>query len=41
MLALAAAKQGKAGDYGIGSKVDGPLPTPVPTPTPTMTKTKK
>ncbi|WP_433188376.1 copper transporter [Actinoallomurus sp. CA-150999] len=41
VLALAAAKQGKAGDYGIGSKVDGPLPTPVPTPTPTTTKTKK
>jgi Copper transport outer membrane protein, MctB len=40
VFALAAAKQGKAGDYGIGSKVDGPLPTPVPTPTPTMTKKK-
>jgi hypothetical protein len=40
VLALAAAKQGKAGDYGIGSKADGALPTPVPTPTPAMTKKK-
>ncbi|GAA4601763.1 copper transporter [Actinoallomurus liliacearum] len=40
VLALAAAKQGKVGDYGIGSKADGALPTPIPTPTPTMTKKK-
>lgn len=40
VLALAAAKQGKAGDYGIGSKADGALPTPVPTPTPTLTRKK-
>ncbi|MCO5973646.1 copper transporter [Actinoallomurus soli] len=40
VLALAAAKQGKAGAYGIGSKVDGALPTPIPTPTPTTTKKK-
>jgi hypothetical protein len=26
-----AAKQGKTGDYGIGSGVNGPIPTPVPT----------
>jgi hypothetical protein len=40
VLALAAAKQGKAGHYGIGSKADGALPTPIPTPTPTMTRKK-
>jgi uncharacterized membrane protein len=41
VFTLVAAKQGKSGDYGIGSKADdGPLPTPVPTPTPTMTKKK-
>jgi hypothetical protein len=31
VFALNYAKQGKAGDYGVGSGVDGPLPTPVPT----------
>lgn len=31
VFALSFAKQGKTGDYGIGSGVDGPMPTPVPT----------
>jgi Copper transport outer membrane protein, MctB len=31
VFALSYAKQGKTGDYGIGSGVDGPMPTPVPT----------
>jgi hypothetical protein len=31
VFALNYAKQGKPGDYGIGSGVDGPMPTPVPT----------
>jgi hypothetical protein len=31
VFALSYAKQGKTGDYGIGPRRDGPLPTPVPT----------
>jgi hypothetical protein len=31
VFALSYAKQGKTGDYGVGSGVDGPMPTPVPT----------
>ncbi len=31
VFALNFAKQGKTGDYGVGSGVDGPMPTPVPT----------
>jgi hypothetical protein len=31
VFALSYAKQGKTGDYGVGSSVDGPMPTPVPT----------
>jgi Copper transport outer membrane protein, MctB len=31
VLALGQAKDGKIGDYGIGSGVSGPMPTPVPT----------
>jgi hypothetical protein len=31
VFALDFARQGKTGDYGVGSGVDGPLPTPVPT----------
>ncbi|MFB9839238.1 copper transporter [Actinoallomurus acaciae] len=31
VFALDFARQGKFGDYGVGSNVDGPMPTPVPT----------
>jgi hypothetical protein len=31
VFALSYAEQGKIGDYGVGSGVDGPMPTPVPT----------
>jgi hypothetical protein len=31
VFALSYAKQGKTGDYGVGSGVDGAMPTPVPT----------
>lgn len=31
VFALSYAKQGKTGDYGVGSGVDGPMPTPAPT----------
>jgi hypothetical protein len=31
VFALNYARQGKIGDYGIGSGASGPMPTPVPT----------